>query len=81
LFTQRVIDNVPSLIDLKFIKAIVKELQNFLISELGLGSAGAGDRCVKYLAEDPNVVARRGELVARKNRLESLKIELQKSGL
>lgn len=75
------IDNIPSLIDLKFVKAITKELQPFLISELGLGSAHANDRCAKYLAENPNVVARRDELVSRKNRLESVKIELQNFGL
>jgi hypothetical protein len=78
---QRVIDNVPSLIDLKFVKAITKELQNFLISELGLGTEHANDRCAKYLADDPNVVARRDELLARKNRLESVKMELQNFGL
>ena len=68
-------------IDLKFVKAITKELQNFLILELGLGTVNAGDRCTKYLAEDPNVVARRDELLARKNRLESVKVELQNFGL
>lgn len=78
---QRIIDNVPSLIDLKFIKAITQELQSFLISELGLGTENANDRCTKYLAEDPNVIARRDELVARKNRLESVKVELQNFGL
>jgi hypothetical protein len=76
-----VIDNIPSLIDLKFVKAITKELQPFLISELGLGTSHANDRCAKYLAENPNVVARRDELVSRKNRLESVKIELQNFGL
>jgi hypothetical protein len=80
-FAQRIIDNVPTLIDLKFVKAITKELQNFLISELGLGTAKANDRCAKYLAEDQNVVARRDELVARKNRLESVKVALQNFGL
>lgn len=78
---QRVIDNIPALIDLKFVKAVTKELQNFLISELGLGTAHAGDRCANYLAEDVNVVARRDELVARKNRLEGVKVELQNFGL
>lgn len=69
------------MIDLKFVKAITKELQNFLISNLGLGTANANDRCGKYLAEDPNIVARRDELVSRKNRLDGVKIELQNFGL
>jgi len=78
---KRVIDNVPSLIDLKFVKAIPKVVQNFLIAELGLGAADAAARCVKYLAEDPTIVACRDELVARQKRLESVKAELQKLGL
>ena len=79
--TQRVIDNIPSTIDLNFVKAIFKGLQNFLISELGLGAADSSSRCAKYLAEDPNVIARRDDLVARSKRLESVKTELHNFGL
>ena len=79
---QRVIDNVPSLINLKFIKAITKELQNFLILNLGLGMMNANNQYSKYLAKDPNIVAHRDELVFQKNRLEEgVKIKLQNFGL
>lgn len=59
----------------------MKELQDYMILELGLGTSNAGDRCARYLAEDPNTVARRDELLARKTRLESVKVELQNFGL
>ncbi|TFK46143.1 hypothetical protein OE88DRAFT_1687998 [Heliocybe sulcata] len=57
---KRVIDNVPLLIDHKFVRAIAKELQAFLILKLGLGTANASSRCAAYLAEDPSVVVRLG---------------------
>ncbi|KZT22881.1 hypothetical protein NEOLEDRAFT_1180623 [Neolentinus lepideus HHB14362 ss-1] len=78
---KRVIDNVPLLIDRKFVRAIAKDLQGFLISKLGLGTANASSRCAAYLAEDPNIIVRRDELIARKKRLEGVKLELAKFGL
>ena len=78
---QRVIDNIPSLVDFKFVKAISTELQNHLITGLGLGSGDAGERCAAFLAEDPMIVKRREELKARKIRLETVKTELQNFGL
>lgn len=75
------IDNVPSLIDLKFVKAISRGVQNFLVHELGLGSSDAQDRCTGFLAEDPLVVARREELSARKQRLDKVQLELHTFGL
>lgn len=78
---QRVIDNIPSLIDLKLVKAIPKDIQEFLISKLGIGAEDAADRCAKYLAEDPSMVARRDELLARKRRLEDVKLALFTFGL
>lgn len=75
------IDNVPSLIDLKLVKAVAKTMQPFLIEKLGLGTVSGSARCAAYLAEDPNIVARREELVARKRRLESVDTELCNFGL
>ena len=46
-----------------------------------MGTSSAGARCGKYLQEDPSVVARKDELVARKKRLESVAFELQSFGL
>jgi len=78
---KRVIDNVPSLIDLKFIKAIPKDIQAFLISKLGLEAADAVKRCANYLAEDPTMVSRRDELMARQKRLNGVKLELHHFGI
>jgi len=78
---KRVIDNIPSLVDFKFVKAISTDLQNHLITELGLGSGDASERCAAFLAEDPMIVKRREELKARKIRLETVKTELQNFGL
>ncbi|KII84204.1 hypothetical protein PLICRDRAFT_46578 [Plicaturopsis crispa FD-325 SS-3] len=78
---KRVIDNVPILIDLLFVKAVSKDVQSFLVTKLGLGTANATARCAQYLAEDPNIVQRRDELVARKKRLENVADELYNFGL
>jgi hypothetical protein len=68
------------LIDLKFVKAVAQHLQPFLISKLGLGTAGANARCEAYLAEEPGIVARRAELLAQKARLEAVENELFRFG-
>lgn len=78
---KRVIDNVPSIIDLHFVKLFAKGLLPFLIAKFGLGTAQAGTRCAAFLAEDPGIVARRDELVARKRRLETIETELYNFGL
>jgi len=78
---KRIIDNVPSLIDLKFIKAVGEELQSFLVSKFELGTPNANTRCSTYLMEDPSLVARREELAARKKRLEKVQVELYNFGL
>ena len=75
------IDNIPSLIDLRFVRAVANELLPFLIGKFELGTPNAAARCEKYLAEDPNVVVRRDELFARKKRLESVSVELYNFGL
>lgn len=72
---------MPSLIDLKFIKAIPKDIQGFLISKLELGDGDAVKRCTNYLAEDSNMVARRDELMAREKRLKGVKSQLRSFGI
>ncbi len=53
-----------------------RELPLHLIGKLGLGSAEGNKTCAKYLTEDPEVAAKREELVARKKRLERVIQEL-----
>jgi hypothetical protein len=78
---QRVIDNVPAAIDLRFVRAVASELLPFLMKKFELGTANGAARCGMYLAEDPNLVAKRDELTARKKRLESVSAELHNFGL
>ncbi|PBK80191.1 hypothetical protein ARMGADRAFT_1003277 [Armillaria gallica] len=77
---KRIIDYVPSFIDLKFVKAVGKALQPFLIEKFELGSNEANVKCAKYLAEDPVVTAEREELDAKKKRLEKVQEELYRFG-
>jgi hypothetical protein len=76
-----VIDIIPSLIDLKFLKALARDMQFFLISQMELGSASAAIRITRLLAEDPDTIARREELTERRKRLENVGAELTKYGL
>ncbi|KAJ7143314.1 P-loop containing nucleoside triphosphate hydrolase protein [Mycena crocata] len=78
---KRVIDNIPSLIDAKFLRAIAQTLQQDLISEFGLGSENANAVCAAFLAEDPRLVAKREDLIAKRRRLEAVQIQLHNFGL
>ncbi|KAG6843814.1 hypothetical protein H0H87_012992 [Tephrocybe sp. NHM501043] len=78
---KRIIDNIPSLIDLLFVKAIASDMQGSLISKLSLGTADAKERCAMYLAENPTVLMKRKELTVRKERLEEVRHALHAFGL
>ncbi|KDQ60443.1 hypothetical protein JAAARDRAFT_125646, partial [Jaapia argillacea MUCL 33604] len=78
---KRIIDNIPLMIDLQFVKAVGEDLQPFLVGKLGLGNSSASERCASYLVEDPSVVTKRDELIARKNRLELVATKLYHFGL
>jgi hypothetical protein len=78
---QRVIDNVPSFIDLLFVRAVAKELLPFLHDKFELGSPNATARCRRLLVEDSNIVFRREELVMWMKRLESVSRALCEFGL
>ncbi|KAJ7449129.1 P-loop containing nucleoside triphosphate hydrolase protein [Mycena galericulata] len=80
-YFQRVIDNIPSLIDSKFIRAIAQSLQQDLISEFGMGGPNANAVCAAFLAEDPRLVAKREDLIARRRRLETVLVQLHNFGL
>ncbi|KAJ7629835.1 P-loop containing nucleoside triphosphate hydrolase protein [Mycena rosella] len=80
-YFQRVIDNIPSLIDSKFLRAIAQTLQQDLISEFGLGGENANAACATFLAEDPRLVAKREDLIARRRRLETVQVQLHNFGL
>lgn len=73
---------IPSLIDLKFVRAISREIQAFLISHFELGEGDAGERCARYyLAEDPAVVSRRDGLLAKQKMLVNVQKQLKEFGV
>ncbi|KAL0952897.1 hypothetical protein HGRIS_007115 [Hohenbuehelia grisea] len=78
---KRIIDTIPGIIDLRFVKAIAEDIQTFLIRKLALGTEEAAARCKAYLAEDPAVVAQRDELTGRVKRLETVIATLKQGGL
>lgn len=78
---KRVIDYIPLAIDHQFLFGFTTALQQCLIEKLGLGAAKAAERCAAYLSEEPNIVAIRRELLAKKERLESVRTELDNFGL
>ncbi|KAJ7593802.1 hypothetical protein C8J56DRAFT_1043586 [Mycena floridula] len=67
---QRLIDEVLELIELKFLKAISKDLQSFLLDELQVNSDDPESQaiCAGYGVEDA-VFARREELLSREKKL------------
>ncbi|KAJ7483869.1 P-loop containing nucleoside triphosphate hydrolase protein [Mycena galericulata] len=73
---KRVIDNVPGLIDGKFVKALAKGLQANLIREFKLGQPEAHAKCAEYLTEDPAIAAKRAELAQRMKMLEGVQRDL-----
>ncbi|KAJ3866155.1 P-loop containing nucleoside triphosphate hydrolase protein [Lentinula novae-zelandiae] len=73
---KRMIDNVPNYIDSLFVRKLGKTLQPHLISKLGMGTPSANERCGSFLGEDPMLVSRREELLARRKRLKSVEKEL-----
>ncbi|TFY83071.1 hypothetical protein EWM64_g941 [Hericium alpestre] len=78
---KRVIDTIPSMIDLVFLKGVQNDIQNFLLEKIQIGGKDGRDLCARYLAEDPDVVARRDEIMARQETLEKVKAELYSFGI
>ncbi|KAJ7590319.1 P-loop containing nucleoside triphosphate hydrolase protein [Mycena floridula] len=73
---KRIIDMSPSAIDYKFVKCVSEELQSFLIKKFALGTAEANEKCQTFLMEDPDLVDKRNELLAKQKRLLKVQYEL-----
>ncbi len=78
---QRIIDNIPRIIDHDFLRAIGKELQSSLITGLVLGTEQATDRASMYLAEDDQVAYERVYLTEKKKRLDGVLKKLYSFGV
>ena len=75
---KRFVDYVPSAIDRELLRALEHDIEEALFAGLHVSSPNAKERCERLLAQDPSVVAARGELEARKARLEAARHELTK---
>ncbi|THU79389.1 hypothetical protein K435DRAFT_973183 [Dendrothele bispora CBS 962.96] len=78
---KRVVDVIPSLIDLCFVKGLAEEVQPYLVMKLGLCTTSASEKCAKFLAEDASVAAKREALMSRKTMLQNVLQELRDFGL
>ena len=80
MFSQRIIDDVPRIIDHDFLRPIAQELQPSLIAGLGLGEQNAAERARAYIAEDESITSLRMALEQRHTRLESIQARLHSFG-
>ena len=67
--TQRIIDNIPRIIDHDFLQAIGKMIQDCLIKNLNLVGEHSMDRAAIYLAEDDDVTEKRTQLKQKQERI------------
>ena len=74
-------DYVPQAIDEHLLYTFAEGLLDALVERLGLAAEDAGARCARYVAEDPDVAARREALLAKKARLDRVHKELYTFGL
>ena len=78
---QSFVDYVPQAIDEHLLYAFAEGLLDALVERLGLVAEDASARCARYVAEDPDVAARREALLAKKARLDRVHKELYNFGL
>ncbi|SPO39909.1 uncharacterized protein PSFLO_05390 [Pseudozyma flocculosa] len=67
---KRVIDMVPGMLDVHFVRKVADEALECLHASLGIQQKDAMERCVRYLQEDDGIVVARNELKARRARLQ-----------
>lgn len=66
---QRIIDNIPRVIDYGFVRATAEELYDTLVRGLSLASNKAVEHAMAYLAEDVEVKAERKRTSQNEERL------------
>ena len=69
---QRVIDDVPRIVDHDFLHGLGKQIQGALIDGVGLDGEQAKQRATMYLMEDPDIVSKREDLCAKKQTSEQV---------
>ncbi|KAF8503172.1 P-loop containing nucleoside triphosphate hydrolase protein [Gautieria morchelliformis] len=81
VMAERIIDDLPHMVDHDFLQPLGKHIQGALVGEFGIGSEKATERANIYLEEDPSVVAKREELKAKVERLNEVLTKLFNFGL
>ncbi|KAJ3486023.1 hypothetical protein NLI96_g4541 [Meripilus lineatus] len=79
--SQRIIDNIPRIINHDFLGTISQEIQGALIKGLSLGTERGTERASMYLSEGEEVRVRRKELASKKQRLEGVLNALYQFGM
>ena len=77
---QRIIDNIPRIIDYDFVRSVAKEIRASLVERLHLVGDDAVEQATKYLAEDEQVSSQRHMFVQKKDRLDAVIKRLQTFG-
>jgi Dynamin GTPase effector domain len=73
---QRIIDNIPRVIDRNFIGKLVDRIQTVLYSELQIGTEEGLELAANLMAEDPGMALRREDLEAKSGRLTDISAKL-----
>lgn len=77
-YLQRIIDILPLAIDEDFICGLAKDSLDVLMEGLGLGGANANKQAGDFLAEDPEIVAERDQLLQKLARVDEVWDRLSK---
>jgi hypothetical protein len=78
LSCQRIIDNIPRIIDAEFIMPAAEAIRKALERDLHIFKDDAAERCGEFLAESDVNRRRREDLNERKNRLGHAKDAIKK---
>lgn len=59
---KRCVDYIPLAIDMELVRGFGRNISGLLFQELGVSGADAEEKCAKYLAEPPELAAKREDL-------------------
>jgi hypothetical protein len=78
LSDQRIIDDVPRMIDAKFLIPLPGEMRKALLERLGVFTEDGATLCKGWLEEDPFVSEKRHDLGIRRDRLADAKVAIRR---
>ena len=77
---QRIIDNLPRLIDAEFIRPLANVMQDALITELDISSEKGRGRGEAFLAENAMTSSQREDLLQKRKRLATAREAIRRFG-